>query len=383
MPGAAPGLPAACPALSKALSQPQEKRLAGEARGWLWGVGLASPAALAQHQPRSFCCCPTCGTQGTFCCCQLGLPCSVMDTRICSDEGEGTAGILRGLWQTLTLLTGTAGLGPAHSRSPWVLPRLARAVPGQSSVVNPDPARSNRQETSSTSSAAQPPPQLHLALGAGQDPPAPVQLRPGHSPGSHPESIAKGPLLQSTPVWQPHLPQDHSVLQWGPSSLLPSWQSCCPHTGQGWAASPHPRCSSLEMLPPNQSCKANPRAGCALPRLIPSWAPALFGGSDTSPGGTDLGLAAPARLQTQQEVVWEVTISSFLFQSRISPRGWELCQDADSWFSRAVTQEQLPPAAHPAEWLPAGTDCRHICHGDLGSTELYRAGRFQNHPGLT
>lgn len=145
MPGAAPGLPAACPALSKALSQPQEKRLAGEARGWLWGVGLASPAALAQHQPRSFCCCPTCGTQGTFCWRQLGLPCSVMDTRICSGEGEGAAGILRGLWQTLTLLTGTAGLGPAHSRSPWVLPRLARAVPGQSSVVNPDPARSNRQ----------------------------------------------------------------------------------------------------------------------------------------------------------------------------------------------------------------------------------------------
>lgn len=28
---------------------------------------------------------------------------------------------------------------------PWVLPGLARAVPGQSTVLNPDPARSNRQ----------------------------------------------------------------------------------------------------------------------------------------------------------------------------------------------------------------------------------------------
>lgn len=60
------------------------------------------------------------------------------------------------------------------------------------------------------------------------------------------------------------------------------------------------------------------------------------------------------------------TITSLVFQSRISPRGQELCQDADSWFSRAVTQQQLLLAAHTAEELPAGPESRHSCHGHLG-----------------
>lgn len=61
-------------------------------------MGLASPAAQAQHPAQKLLLLPnTCATQGMFCCCQFSLPCSVMDTKICSGEGEVAAGILRGL----------------------------------------------------------------------------------------------------------------------------------------------------------------------------------------------------------------------------------------------------------------------------------------------
>lgn len=55
-------------------------------------------AALAQHPAQKFLLLlpNTCGTQGIFCCC-LSLPCSMMDTKICSGEGEVAAGILQGL----------------------------------------------------------------------------------------------------------------------------------------------------------------------------------------------------------------------------------------------------------------------------------------------
>lgn len=59
------------------------------------------------------------------------------------------------------------------------------------------------------------------------------------------------------------------------------------------------------------------------------------------------------------------TISSLVFQSRVYPRGWELCQDAGAGFTGHSHNQQLPLAAHTAEELPAETESRHSCLEDL------------------
>lgn len=71
---------------------------------WQWkpedgsGVMDLAHAALAQHPAQKFLLLlpNACDTQGIFCCC-LSLLCSMMDTKICSGEGEVAARILQGL----------------------------------------------------------------------------------------------------------------------------------------------------------------------------------------------------------------------------------------------------------------------------------------------
>lgn len=132
-----------------------------------------------------------------------------MDTKICSGEGEVTARILRGLWQILTLVTGSAGFSPGQfqilcgfcpdwpglcqGRAPWLTQTLQEAT---------------GKETSSTSSPPQPPTQLHLALGPGQDLPAPVQGKPEHSSGRSSQKHCRGspisrPLQPGSPIPAP------------------------------------------------------------------------------------------------------------------------------------------------------------------------------------
>lgn len=124
----------ACPALSKALSQPQEKRLGGGSQSLTASSPEVSAAAQRLQHTRNV----------------LLLP--ARPPLLC----DGHQDLLRGRGSHCKNAQGI--MTDPHTcvrhcwtqpRSlpdpPWVLPRPARAVPGQSMVLNPDPARSNRQ----------------------------------------------------------------------------------------------------------------------------------------------------------------------------------------------------------------------------------------------
>lgn len=223
----------ACPALSKAPSQPQEKKLPGEARGWLRGDGSCQPSspgtapspeasAAAQH---------LCHTRNV-----LLLP--VQPPLLC----DGHQNLFRGRGSRCRNPQGimtdphTCGRHCWIQSRPaphplWVLSRLARAVPGQSTVVNPDPARSNRQRdqfnqfsTTATHTAAP----GTGAQNAGQDLPALCSLNLSTALGTIPTALPR----------VPHLQQDHSILQRGLSSLLPQLAELLSprEMSQGWAA---------------------------------------------------------------------------------------------------------------------------------------------------
>lgn len=159
-------------------------------------MGLASPAAPAQM----FLLLPsTSGTQGMFCCCSSA-------SQLC----DGHQDLLRGRGSHCKNPQGIMAdphtcdrlcwIQPRSAPDPlWVLPRLARAVPGQSTVVNPDPARSNRQGDQFNQFSPQPPTQLHLALGPGQDLPAPVQ-------GEHSSGRPSQKHCQGFPISRPPQP---------------------------------------------------------------------------------------------------------------------------------------------------------------------------------
>lgn len=293
----------ACPAPSKAPSQPQEKRLVAEARGWLWGDGscpcspgtASSPevsAAAAQHLWH---------TRNILLLTEPPLLC------------DGHQDLLRGRGSRCRNPPGT--MTDLHTcdrhcwiqpRSlpdpPWVLPRPARAMPGQSTVVNPDPARSNRQgdqfnqfSTTATHTAA-----LGTGTGAqnpGQDLPAPCSwnLSTGLR-GDHPNSTAKGlpspdHSSQAAPT-QLHLQQDHSVLPRGLSSLLPQLAELLSprEMGQGWAAF-----VSSQLFQPGNAA-ADPEAKPIPEQVVPC--PGTF------PAGLQLCLGAETHLLGEQTWGW-------------------------------------------------------------------------------
>lgn len=200
---------------------------------------------------------------------------------------------------------------------PWALPRLARAVPGQSTVVNPDPARSNRQgdQFNQFSTTATHP--HSCTWHWDQDPkcwagPAcPCAARnPSTGQGDHPNSITEGP---PAPARQPHPSPISSRITAAMGTKLPPATAGRAHRTwlRGGQPSSHPTCSSLEMLPLIQ------RHSQSQSRLCLAQAHSqLCLGAETSPGGIGPGLAAPAELQTQQEVVWEVTPQSLHSFSR-------------------------------------------------------------------
>lgn len=189
----------ACPALSKALSHPQEKRLAGQARGWLWGDGSCQPSspstaprpevsAAAHHlwHTRNVLLLPA-------------RPPLLWDGHPDLLRGRGCRcrnpqGIMRDLhtcdWHCWILLPGHFQIlrgfcpdwpEPCQGRAPWLTQTLQEAT---------------GKETSSTSSPPQPPTQLHLALGPkrGAGPACPCAAgKLSTALGDHPNSITKGP----------------------------------------------------------------------------------------------------------------------------------------------------------------------------------------------
>lgn len=66
------------------------------------------------------------------------------------------------------------------------------------------------------------------------------------------------------------------------------------------------------------------------------------------------------------------TITSFVFQSRIYPRGREPCQVQMPGSAGQSHSQQLPLAAHTAEQLPAGTDSRHSCLEELSEHRTFQ-----------
>lgn len=268
---------------------------------------------------------------------------------------------------------------------PWVLPRLARAMPGQSTVVNPDPARSNRQgdqfnqfSTTATHTAA-----LGTGTGAqnaGQDLPAPCSwnLSTGLR-GDHPNSTAKGApspdhSSQAAPT-QLHLQQDHSVLPRGLSSLLPQLAELLSprEMGQGWAAF-----VSSQLFQPGNAA-ADPEAKPIPEQVVPC--------PDTFPAGLQLCLGAETHLLGEQTWGW------LLLQGSPRYRRWYGKSHHNNLFSRRGLipvagscarmqmpgstgqshHQQLPLAAHTAQQLPAGTDSRHSCLEDLGEHVTFQS----------
>lgn len=124
-------------------------------------MGLASSAAPAQKFLLPL------WHSGNVLLLPLSLPCSVMDTKICS--GEVTARMLRGLWQILTLGTGTAASSPGHFQIPCgFCPDWLEPCQGRARWLTQTLQEATGKETSSTSSPAQPPTQLHPQRGLGR-----------------------------------------------------------------------------------------------------------------------------------------------------------------------------------------------------------------------